>query len=199
MMRSASSFSWAALYSVNVRVVGERVDKRDGQRLDPRVAQPPQLGPGGVLVELAHHRAVAGDPAGHLDGVLQRGQWLGLGPDDPAGQPAGDERPGDLQHLPEALGGDQPDGRALALQDRVGGHRRPVQDVRDGGPVDAGLLADLVDAVQHPDRLAVGGGGRLGPPGGPGALVDEEHIGEGAADVDPEAIAHFPAPRWLIR
>jgi hypothetical protein len=63
--------------------------------------------------------------------------------------------------------------------------------VRDGGPVDAGLLADLVDAVQHSDGLIVRRGRRLGPPGGPGALVDQEHVGEGAADVDPEAIAHI--------
>jgi hypothetical protein len=65
-----------------------------------------------------------------------------------------------------------------------------VQDVRDGGPVDAGLLADLVNAVQDPDGLVVGRRRRLGPPGGPGALVDEQHVGEGTADVDPEAIAH---------
>ena len=57
---------------------------------------------------------------------------------------------------------------------------------------------DLVDAVQHPDGLVVRRGRRLGPPGGPGALVDQQHVGEGAADVDPEAIAHFPALlRWL--
>jgi hypothetical protein len=82
----------------------------------------------------------------------------GFRPDDPAGQPAGHERAGYLEHLPETLGGHQPDGRALALQDRVGGYRRPVQDVGDCGPVDAGLLADLVDAVQDPDGLVVGRG-----------------------------------------
>ncbi len=66
----------------------------------------------------------------------------------------------------------------------------PCRTCGDSGPVDAGLLADLVDAVQHPDGLVVGRGGGLGPPGGPGALVDEQHVGEGTADVDPEAIAH---------
>jgi len=178
----------------SVLVVGERVDQRHGQRLDPGRAQLPQAGPGRVLVQLAHDRAVAADPLGHLDRVLQRGQRLRLGPDDPPGQTARHERPGDLQYLPEALGGDQPDLRALALQDRVGGHGRAVQQVGDRAAVHPGLRADQVDAVPYPGRLVLRRGGRLGPPGRSGLLVDEQHVGEGAADVYPQAIAHAVLP-----
>jgi hypothetical protein len=84
-----------------VRRVGEGVDHAHREGLDVPSRQAAQLPADVVLVELADHRPVAGDPLVDLHGVLQRGQRLGLGPDDPAGQPAGDERPGDLQDLPE--------------------------------------------------------------------------------------------------
>src|SRR5262249_19412915 len=129
--------------------------------------------------------------------VTQRGQRLRLGPDDPPGQAARHERPGDLQYLPEALGGDQPDLRALALQDRVGGHGRAVQQMGDLAALHPGLRADQVDAVPYPGRLVLRRGGRLGPPGRSGLLVDEQHVGEGAADVYPQAIAHAVLPLAL--
>jgi hypothetical protein len=143
-----------------------------------------------VLVELADDGAVAGRALGHLDGVLQRGQRLGLGPDDPAGQPARHEGPGDLQHLAEALRGDQADGGALALQDRVGRHRGAVQHLGDLAQLDPGFRADLADPGQHADGLVGRGGGGLGPPGGAAGLLDQQHVGEGAADVDTEPVGH---------
>jgi hypothetical protein len=108
----------------------------------------------------------------------------------PAGQPAGHEGPGDLQHLPEALRGDQADGGALALEDRVGGHGRAVQHRRDVGQLDARLGARLADAGEHADRLVGRGGGGLGPPGAAAALLDQQDVGEGASDVDSEPVAH---------
>jgi hypothetical protein len=173
-----------------VRGVGEGVDQRDGEGLHAPAGQPLQLLPDVVLVERAHHRAVAGDPLVDLDGVLQVGQRLGFGPDDPAGQSAGHERACDLQHLPEAPGGEQPDGGALALEDGVGRNRGAVQHLGDLAHRDAGVGADLLDAVQHPDGLVGRRRRGLGPPGGPAALVDEQDVGEGASDVDSEPVTH---------
>ena len=110
-----------------VRVVGVGVDERDGERLDAQAGQAGQRGAGAVLVEGGHLGPVGTDASDDLDGVLQVGQRLGLRPDDPAGQAAGHEGPGDLQHLAEAVGGHQADPGPLALQDRVGRDSRAVQ------------------------------------------------------------------------
>jgi hypothetical protein len=95
-----------------------------------------------------------------LHRVLQRGERLGLGPDDPVGQPAGNERPGDLQHLAEA--------------------------------------AYLFDPAQHADGLVVRRGRGLGAVGAAGPLVDQQHVGEGAADVDTEPVTHEASSLLLI-
>ena len=173
-----------------VRGVGEGVDQRDGQRLDAAAGQLLELGPDVGVVERADHRPVAGDPLVDLDGVLQVGQRLGLGPDDPAGQPAGHVGAGDLQDLPEALRGDQADGGALALEDRVGRDRGAVQHLGDLGQLDPRRGADLPDPVEDADRLVGGGRGGLGPPRAAAALLDQQDVGERAPDVDSEPVTH---------
>jgi hypothetical protein len=60
--------------------------------------------------------------------VLESGERLGLGPDDPTRQTARDERTRDLENLAEAVRGDEADASTLALEDRVGRDRRTVQD-----------------------------------------------------------------------
>ena len=156
----------------------------------PLSLQLPQPAPGFVLVERGDHGAVAGDPFRDLDGVLQRGQRFGFGPDDPAGQAARHERPGDLQHLPEALGGHQPDDGALALQDRVGADGGAVQHLRDLGVRDTGVLADLSDPAEHTDRLILRRGRGFRPPGFTAVGVHQQHVGERAADIDAEPETH---------
>ena len=84
-----------------------------------------------VLVERRHHVALGADPLDGLDRVLEGGERLGLRPDDPAGQAARHERARHLQHLPVALGHDQADPGALALEHGVGGDGRAVQHLAD--------------------------------------------------------------------
>ncbi|TCM50457.1 hypothetical protein EV648_102501 [Kribbella sp. VKM Ac-2568] len=176
----------------SVLVVGVRVgvDQADAQGLDPAPLKRPQLRPNVVLVELGDHVALSTDPAAHLDGVLERGERLGLGPDDPAGQAAGDERPRDLQDLSEAVGGDQSDPRALAFEDRVRGDRRTVEHLADLGHRDAGRGTRALDAPQYSDRLVLGGGRGLGPVRLPGVLVDQQNVGERPPDVHAEPVGH---------
>ena len=170
--------------------VGVGVDEADAQGLDAAAGQGPQLGADVVLVELGDHRAVTGDASPDLDGVLQRGEGLGLGPDDPARQAAGDERPRDLQHLAEPVGGHEADPGALALEDGVGRDRRPVEHVADRGALDARGGARLVDAAQHPHGLVLGRGGGLGAERRAGVLVDQQDVGERATHVDSEPVGH---------
>ena len=171
--------------------VGVGVDEADAQGLDAAAGQARAAGADVVLVELGDDRAVAGDAPPDLDGVLQGGERLGLGPDDPARQPAGDERPGDLQHLAEARGWSRgrpgrpcPRGwrwsppwcRAAPRRPDVARCRR-----RRRSPL---------DAAQHPDGLVLGGRGGLGPPRRAGVLVDQQDVGEGSTDVHAEPVGH---------
>jgi hypothetical protein len=144
----------------------------------------------GVLVQLADDLAAGADPLGGLHCVLERGQRLRLWPDDPAGQAAGHEGPGDLQHLPVTVGDNQADAGALALEHRVGGDRRAVHEMADGGGVDGRRLAHLLEAGEHADRRVGRRGGRLGPVGLAGVLVDEQQVRERAAHVYSQSVCH---------
>ena len=177
--------------------VREGVDERDRQCVDP--GQCGELGANVGLVQLPDQRAVRGDALVDLDGVLQRGERLRLRPDDPAGEPTRHVGAGDLQHLPEALRGDEPDGGALPLKDRVGGDRRAVQHLRDVRQGDARLLAHPGDTGAYPDGLVRRGRRGLRPPGAPADLLDEEHVGEGPADVDSEPVAHAWVPSAVVQ
>jgi hypothetical protein len=92
---------------------------------------------------------------------------------------------GDLEGIAEAVGRDQRRAGALALDQRVGGERRAVDDQAEAGRVEPGPAQDLARAVQHRPLRRVARGQHLG---GEGAAGQRQHeIGEGAADVDREA------------
>ena len=167
-----------------VMAAGVGVHQADGQRLDPPRLEVAELLTQVVLFQLAHGLAARAGALVRLDGELQRRQRLGLGPYDPAGEDAGHEGAGDLKHLPVALRGHDADARALAFQDGVGGDRRAVHHVGDLGRLDAGVVAYPLDAVEHADRGVVRGGGHLRAEGAAARLVDQQQIGERAADVD---------------
>ena len=86
----------------------------------------------------------------------------------------------ELQHVAEALGGDQPDLGDLAFEQRVGGRGRAVHQGLHGGGIGIGRGERRHEA----DRLVVDGGRHLGELDGVGARVDRQKVGEGAADVD---------------
>jgi hypothetical protein len=98
----------------------------------------------------------------------------------------------DLQDRLVALGGDEADPVELALEQLVGGHRRPVADRADRAAVQAQLAQHLL----HAGEEAVGrvAGSRRGLGGGDlaGLLVDGDDVGERAPGVDPDA---YPAGR----
>ncbi len=96
-----------------------------------------------------------------------------------------------LDHVAVALRDQHRDPRALALQQRVGGHRHPVD--QPGGRTQEGCkrepepVGDELQPFHHPDRLIPRRAHRLG---GCEATVrpGSHHIGERAADIDADRV-----------
>ena len=95
----------------------------------------------------------------------------------------------DLQDVAEPLAGDQPDLRALALQHRIGGDRRAMQEARDVARGHAEVARQMGDGVQHRlAGIAARGGDLQRAHRLAGAAADD--VGEGAADI------HADIDRW---
>ena len=166
-----------------VRGVGVAVQQNDGDGAD---ALRPD-GAGGLahggLVEGSELAPVRPDAAGDLEDVLGRHGALGLDPGEQAGA-ARHVLAADLEHVLEAVRGDERGAGALALEDQVGGNRGAVQDAGDVGAGEVGDLQDLGNAVAEALRGIARGRRRLGGPDAAGGWIEQRHVGEGAAGVD---------------
>ena len=120
-----------------VRRVGERVDQAHRDRLDLLGEQRIDGALGVGRIERALDVAAMVDALVHHLAQIALDQRRGLGP----GEVVELRHPqrADLQHVAEALGGDQPDARALVLEDGVGRDRRAVADFLDRRAAEAGL------------------------------------------------------------
>ena len=87
--------------------------------------------------------------------------------------------PGDRVRVAKALGHDQQQTRAFALQERVQANGRPVHEEVDG----TGLGHELTKALEHAVRRVGGCREHLAGDGLRGVLVDDDEIRERAADV----------------
>ena len=107
--------------------------------------------------------------------------------------------PAELEHVAKAARRDQADGRDLALEHRVGRRRRAVHDRVERRRVDAGR----VERGEHAEGLVVDRRRHLGDAHLAGRGVDDDQVGEGAADVDAGdplargAASAFTALRWV--
>jgi hypothetical protein len=164
------------------------MDQRDGHGLDALALQARQARAQGSLVELADDDAARIDALVGLDRQFQRREQRPLVVDHPAAEAAGHEGPCHLQHLAVALGGDEADASALAFEHGIGRHGRAVHHVRDALRIDGVALAQAGDAVEHADRRIGRRGRHLARVGLAGALVDQQQVGEGTADVDPQSV-----------
>jgi hypothetical protein len=100
----------------------------------------------------------------------------------------------DLEQVAKTLRGEQARPRAAPLQDRVRGHRGAVNDLADVAGCDAGLGGQVADA--RDDRLGVVRGGRQHFAGAGDAVGrHQDQIGEGAAHVHSQPVAHADLPR----
>ncbi len=96
--------------------------------------------------------------------------------------------PGDVQDVPETLGGDHPDLRTGVRQRGIRGDRGAVHQLVDLRKRDPGLFAELYDAVDHGLRRVVRGGGNLFHNGDALVVVREIQVGECTADVYSDAL-----------
>ena len=177
-----------------MRAIGIGVDQADGYRLDTLRLQGFQRGAGAGLVERAYFAARRIQPSLDRNRILQRGERLRLGPDDPCRQPAGDKAAGDLHDVAIALGRHQPDPRALALQHCIGGDCGAMQKRLDIAGGDTGLVADRLHAGEDALTAVMRGRWRLVPPEIPVAGVEQQQIGECPADIDTQTIGHAKLP-----
>jgi hypothetical protein len=106
---------------------------------------------------------------------------------------------GDVEDVAHALGRDHPDLGSRVRERDVRRHRRAVQEVVDLGEVDAGLAAQLADAVHDAAGGVVGSGGDLVDGDPARLLVDEGQVRECAAHVDSDALHPVPSlPAVLV-
>ena len=96
-----------------------------------------------------------------------------------------------LQNVAMPLGGQQPDPRALAFKQGVGGNRGAMHDAFGGGEqsreVQAKTDGQILQSIKHADRLVLRRGGGFGE-GGDAIGIDGDEIGEGAPDIDADAV-----------
>ena len=168
-----------------VRLVEERKQEHDRDRARAGGDQLVGGGGNGAFVELPQHLAGGADALGDL-----------------AAEPAGRQErrrfrrqrqvvhlvahlAADLQHVTEALGGDQADAGALALEHCVGRHRRAVHEPGDLLRPQIPVRLHACQRLQHRDAGVLAGARDLHDPGRcAGTAYD--HVGERAADIDPD-------------
>ena len=87
---------------------------------------------------------------------------------------------------------DDADGRHVAFQQRVGGLRGAVGEEHDVLGRDAGLRQHVAEHLDHAGgdaaRVIVRGQHRIAADDGMRGIVDQHGLGEGAADIDADAI-----------
>ena len=147
--------------------VTEREEEADGDGLGLDLAQ-------GLEVERAKH-PLRTDPLGDSEAALQRHQRLGVVLAEPIEMRS--RLPAEVEEVLEPLCRDEGRPRALALEQRVRGDGRPVREALEV----AG--ADRAGRGEHGLLLARGGRHLRGRDP---ALVDEDGVSEGAADIDAE-------------
>ena len=165
------------------------VQEDDGDRRHARVDE--RLGSRGDLarVEPPLHRAVGAQPLTYLHAPIARHERLGL--DDVEVVQLELPLAADLQRVAEAGGGDEPRHRAAALDQRVGEERGGVHDPREVARGQAMLAQQAFDARGDGAGGVVVGREDLAVQLAPARVVVDDDVGERAADVDPERVAHL--------
>ena len=166
-----------------MRVVDVAVDERHRDRLHAFRAQRRGQRVEVDAVQRPNHRAVRGDAFRDLQPAVpgnERGGPLPLGVEQ-----SSDQAPSlaDLEQIAEALGGHHAGRPALALQQRVGGDRRPVHERPDRRRLDP----QRGERVEHAPPLLAGQRRNLGRMEHAARAVGDE-VGERTAYVDADSI-----------
>ncbi len=152
-----------------------------GETVPRRVLQRPGQG---RLVQRPHDLAVRAQAFGGLhDASVERFRLLDI-----EGEEVGPRLIADGQGVAETAGGDQERACTLAFQQGIGGDGRAHLDGRHARGWEGRVLARAQQAAHALDRgVLIGGRGRQQFRGGQGpGRRAADHVGEGAAAVDPE-------------
>jgi len=167
-----------------MRGVHEAVQEADGQRLDALGLQEGDVRAQARLIERAQHLAGVVQALRHRQAPAARHQ--GLRQLDVEVVLVVAALIAQREHVAEALGGEQRGLRPLALDQRVGGEGRAVDDQRDVGGRQCGAGQRHAHAFQHAQFRGMRRGQHLGGPAGRLArrvLRLQGDVGEGAANV----------------
>ena len=167
-----------------VRRIGVGMQQADRDALHGFAAERRDRGGDACCVERYRDRAVRPQLLDHLQPQPPFHQGTRLGPVQVVQHRHA--QVADLQDVAEALGGDQRGACALALENRVGADGRAVQHV---GHCPAVRRQQRTQAVNDADAVVMRGGGDLVRDNA--AIRGDCHdVGEGPADVDPDALRH---------
>ena len=164
-----------------------RVQETHRDRLDAGGGQFARLAANLILVDRHDGVAVAADALVDLAAQVARRQ--GLGKLEEQIVDVVSLLSSHLEGIAEAPGGQQRQLDAAALDDGVGHQRRPVHQVADVGEGETGFRQQGLETFERPDRRILGRGQTLVDAHRAGVCVDEDEIGEGAADIQADAIA----------
>jgi hypothetical protein len=156
--------------------VGVAVDEDDGAGLRATSQQFARGRLHGGDVHLRADRAIGERAFRHLDPHVTLGDRRELTPEPPGLGPVAAAH---LQHVAEAGRGDDAEPRALAFQQRVRADGRAVDD-----RLEPRGAAQRAQPVHEAHGLVAAVGRDLGGAEAVGARVEEEQVGEGAADID---------------
>ena len=130
-----------------MRAIGISVHQRYGDRLHALAFQRANRLCYAGFIQWADFFAIGADALLHGHRIFQRRQRLRLGPDDPCCETTGHEAARDLHDMAIAIGCDQADPCAFALEHRVGGDGRPVEKIINVAGLDIGIGTNGRDAV----------------------------------------------------
>ena len=173
-------------------IVQKREEARHGDRLQAR--RPNRRDDGCELRfhQRRDHLALRIDPFGDFEPVPPRHQHGGPVLEQviqirPRGPPQ-------FQDIAKSPCGDEPGPSTLLFQQRVGHHRGGMRQQRDIRRRDAILRQPGLDARDHRLPEIARRGQHLGDADPARRLIDQRHVGEGAADIDANPPRHAEAP-----
>ena len=176
-------------------VGGVRVRVRQGDRygLDPFRPKARSRRSDRVFVEGRNDGSVECGALRNLKDTLRGHRAFRLDPDVRVGHPV-HAVPSNLQHVLEPLGHQHSNGRALALQNSIGGYCGAVEDAPNLGIRHAVRVEYAGDAGDEAPGRVVGRGGGLVQPELAGGQIQQHDVGESSSHVDCQGVVIHVCP-----
>ena len=177
-----------------MRRIAIGVQEADGDRLHPVGRQLPRRRPHRIEIQRHDGIAITVHPLRHFKPAAARHQRIGILQEQIVNIVA--LLSAHFEHVAKALGGDQPELRAPAFDQRVGDQGRAMHDIADIAKRDARARHQLGKPRERADRRIIRRGQAFMQPNGILPRVQQDEIGKGTPDIksDPPPCRHRPAP-----